>query len=79
MRLAFRCTKSVKKLEGKYYTNNLCIIDAVQICITFHPQLHTEVEILGLGCERKHDLINQSKVNEAHEFVFFYVQTKYEF
>ena len=48
MRLTFRCTKSVKKLEGKYYTNNLCIIDAVQICVTFHPSLQIVFKTLKL-------------------------------
>ena len=31
----------------------------------------TEVEILGLGCERKHDLIHQPKGNKACEFVLY--------
>ena len=32
----------------------------------------TEVKILGLGCERKHDLIHQHNVNKkAHEFVLY--------
>ena len=30
--LCKKAQKSVKKLERKYCTNNLCIIDAVQIC-----------------------------------------------
>ena len=65
--------KSVKKLEKKYFTNNLCIIDAVQIrnssihhCKRFWE---TEVEILELGCERKHDLIHQRKMNKACKFI----------
>ena len=31
----------------------------------------TEVEILRLRCERKHDLIHRRKVNKAREFVFY--------
>ena len=31
----------------------------------------TEVEILGLWCKRKHNLIHQRKVNKAHEFVLY--------
>ena len=33
--------------------------------------LETEVEILGLGCKRKHDLIYQYKVNKAYKFVLY--------
>ena len=49
---------SVKKLKRKYYTDNLYITDAVQICnssIHYILQLfflETEVETLGLWCER---------------------------
>ena len=48
---------SVKKLKRKYYTDNLYITDAVQICnssIHYILQLfflETEVETLGLGCQ----------------------------
>ena len=32
----------------------------------------TEVKILGLGCERKHDLIHQHNVNKkTHDFVLY--------
>ena len=65
----------MSKLGRKYYTNNPCIIDAVQICnssiITSNIFWETQVKILGLGCERKHDLIQQRKVNKAHEFVLY--------
>ena len=70
-----KAQNNAKRLERKYYTNNLCIINAVQIC---HSSIHhfkyfweTEVEILVLGCERKHDLIHQCKVNKAHKFVLY--------
>ena len=49
---------SVKKLKRKYYADNLYITDAVQICnssIHYILQLfflETEVETLGLECER---------------------------
>ena len=33
--------------------------------------LETEFEILGLGCERKHDLIHQCKVSKAYKFVLY--------
>ena len=33
--------------------------------------LETELEILGLGCERKHDLIHRCKVNKAYKFVLY--------
>ena len=36
------------KLEEEYYTNNLCIIDAVQICIRFHPSLQIVFKTLKL-------------------------------
>ena len=48
MRFTFGCTKSVKKLEEEYYTNNICIIDAVQICIRFHPSLQIVFKTLKL-------------------------------
>ena len=71
--LCKKAQKSVKKLEKKYFTNNLCIIDAVQICNSsmhhFKYFWESEVETLGLGCERKHDLIHQQKVNKACKFI----------
>ena len=33
--------------------------------------LEAQVEILGLGCERKHDLIHQCKVKKAYKFVLY--------
>ena len=39
--------------------------------ITSNIFWETEVDILGLGCERKHDLIHQRKGNKACEFVLY--------
>ena len=53
-----KSTKKREHFERKYYTSNLYITDAVQICnssIHYILQLlflETEVETLGLGCER---------------------------
>ena len=42
------------------------------LSITSNIFWETEVKILGLGCERKHDLIHQHNVNKkAHEFVLY--------
>ena len=41
------------------------------LSITSNIFWETEVEILGLGCERKHDLIHRSKVNKAYKFVLY--------
>ena len=41
------------------------------LSITSNLFWETEVEILGLGCERKHDLIQQHKVNKAREFLIY--------
>ena len=41
------------------------------LSITSNIFWETQVKILGLGCERKHDLIQQRKVNKAHEFVLY--------
>ena len=48
------------------------------LSITSNIFWETEVEILGLGCERKHDLIQQRKVNKAREFVL-YLSKQYKF
>ena len=39
--------------------------------ITSNIFWETKVEILRLGCEKKHDLIHQRKVNKAREFVIY--------
>ena len=39
--------------------------------ITSNSFWETEVKILGLAFERKHDLIHQHKVNKAREFVLY--------
>ena len=41
------------------------------LSITSNIFWESEAEILGLGCERKHDLIHQSNVNKAHEFALY--------
>ena len=41
------------------------------LSITSNIFWETQVKILGLGCERKHDLIQQRKVNKAHEYVLY--------
>ena len=41
------------------------------LSITSNIFWEAEVEILGLGCERKHDLIRQHKVNKVREFVLY--------
>ena len=40
------------------------------LSITSNIFWETEVEILGLECERKHDLIHRRKVNKAREFKY---------
>ena len=44
---------------------------ATVLSITLNIFWETEVKILGLGCERKHDLIHQRKMNKAHEFILY--------
>ena len=46
------------------------------LSITSNIFWETSVEILGLGCERKHDLIHQCKVNKACEFVLYMSKQK---
>ena len=41
------------------------------ISITSNIFWETEVEILGLECERKHDLIQPRKVNKTLELVLY--------
>ena len=41
------------------------------ISITSNILWEAEVEILGLECGRKHDLIQPHKVNKAREFVLY--------
>ena len=41
------------------------------LSITSNIFWETEVEILRLGCERKHDLILQHEANKAREFVLY--------
>ena len=66
-RLCKKAQKTVKKLERKYCTNNLCIVDAVQIC---NSSIHDFKYFFG-KLERKNDLIHQHKVNKACEFVLY--------
>ena len=41
------------------------------IALSITSNIFWETEVLGLECERKHDLIHQHKVNKAHEFVLY--------
>ena len=78
-RLCKKAQKTMKKLERKYCTNKLCIVDAVQICnssIHHFKYFLGNFDILGLGCERKHDLIHQRKGNKACEFVLYMSKQK---
>ena len=44
---------------------------ATVLSITSNIFLQTKVKILGLGCERKHDLIIHCKPNKAYKFVLY--------
>ena len=73
------CAKKHKKVWKSWKGNTaLTIYVSLMQCkfvtvlsITSNIFWETEVEILGLGCERKHDLIHRSKVNKAYKFVLY--------
>ena len=48
-----------------------CKFASVLSIIYYNYFFGNEVEILGLGCERKHDLIHRWKVNKAYKFVLY--------
>ena len=73
------CAKKHKKLWKSWKGNTALTIyvSSMQckfvtvLSITSNLFWETEVEILGLGCERKHDLIHRWKVNKAYKFVLY--------
>ena len=73
------CAKKHKKVWKSWKGNTALTIyvSSMQckfvtvLSITSNIFWETEVEILRLGCERKHDLIHQRKVNKAREFVLY--------
>ena len=52
----------------------------IVLSITSNIFKETEIKILGLGCERKHDLIHQHNLNKkAHEFVLYMSKQRINF
>ena len=75
--LCKKAQKSVKKLERKYYTNNLCITDAVQLC---NSSIHYILQLVffgnwswkfGIRVWKKPWFDTRCKVNKAYKFVFY--------
>ena len=74
--------KIVKKLERKYYTNNLCITYAVQNCtssIHYILQLFFEKLKLKFWVWKKACLDTPMQSEQSIQICFLYVQTKYKF
>ena len=67
--------KSVKKLEWKYYTNNLCIPDAMQLCIS---SIHYIIQLFFEKLKLKVDIPMQSEqsMQICYIQISLYVQTK---
>ena len=73
------CAKKHKKVWKRWKGNTATTIYvslmqckfATVLSITSNIFLETEVEILRLECERKHDLIHRCKVDKAHEFLLY--------
>ena len=73
------CAKKHKKVRKSWKGNTALTVYVLLVQCKFVTVIsiisnifwETEVEILGLGCERKHDLIHRWKVNKAYKFVLY--------
>ena len=82
-RLCKKAQKTVKKLERKYCTNNLCIVDAVQIC---NSSIHHFKYFLGnwswnfgIRVWKKAWFDTPMESKQSIQICSLYVQTKYKF
>ena len=68
-----KCEKVGKEILHQNSIHHWCSANLQQFCplYTSISFLETEVEILVLGCKRKHDLIHRCKVNKAYKFVLY--------
>ena len=75
VQLCKKAEKSVKNWKGnttrRIYASLMQCKFVIVLSITSNIFWETKVEILEIGCARKYDLLRQSNVNKAHEFVLY--------